>query len=258
MFDAIRGVQMLNLFLRTLSQGLQAFTPVVFALIWFKRHDNFAAVTAVRRGLILTVPLTVIAGAFFYQTTAQIPIETLFASLAVIIAGVFTRQLWRKSPKTPLSPIAILLITTATVIIVLRESMVSFATLWTALFDLQSVNATLSILSSLSLAFCAALAWMSIGQRVSLNHLKTSTRLFSIGFLGQVLLFGSHEASEIGLLPWSELVHTATEPYGPDGRYGIYLSALLLGLAIVTALSPSLRVGSIDTTNAKRETQEKS
>ena len=248
---------MLNLFLHTLSQGLQAFTPIVIALVWFKRHNNFAAVTTIRRGLILAAPLTIIAGVIFQQTPAQAPIEILFASLVVIIAGIFTRQLWRESPKTSLSPRVILFIAIATVVVVLRESMTSFATLWTALIDLQSVTATVSILSSLSLALCAALAWMWIGQRVPLNHLRTSTRVFSVGFLGQVVLFGSHEASEVGLLPWSELVHTATEPYGPDGRYGIYLSELVIGLAFIMAISASLRVGSIDKTNAKRETQER-
>ena len=92
----------------------------------------------------------------------------------------------------------------------------------------------------------------------SLNYLRISTRLFAVGFLGQVLLFGTHEASEVGLLPWSEIVHTATEPYGPDGRYGIYLSELILGLAFTMAIFGSLRVGSIDTTNATNGTQEKS
>jgi high-affinity iron transporter len=249
---------MLNLFLRTLSQGLQAFTPIVFAFVWFKRYDNFAATAAVRRGLVLAAPLTIIAGVIFQRTTAQTSIETLFTSLAVMIAAIFTRQLWHENAKTSLSQTSISLIVTATIIIVLRESMVSFAALWTATIDLQSITATASILSSLSLALCAALGWIWVGQRVSLNYLRISTRLFAVGFLGQMLLFGTHEASEVGLLPWSEIVHTATEPYGPDGRYGIYLSELILGLAFIMAIFGSLRVGSIDTTNATNGTQEKS
>ena len=43
-------------------------------------------------------------------------------------------------------------------------------------------------------------------------------------FVAQLLIYGFHELTEANILPYSEPLHWATEPYGPDGRYGQYLS----------------------------------
>jgi len=37
-----------------------------------------------------------------------------------------------------------------------------------------------------------------------------------------------HEMSEQGYLPFSEAVHNATEEWGPDGRFGVWLTYLLV------------------------------
>ena len=52
----------------------------------------------------------------------------------------------------------------------------------------------------------------------------------------------THELTEANIFPYSEPLHWATEPYGPDGRYGQYLSYLLvmlpLGWLVVSSLRP--------------------
>lgn len=40
-------------------------------------------------------------------------------------------------------------------------------------------------------------------------------------------IFGFHELTEANVLPASEALHSATEPYGPDGRYGRHFPYLL-------------------------------
>ena len=42
--------------------------------------------------------------------------------------------------------------------------------------------------------------------------------------------------------PYSEPLHWATEPYGPDGRYGQYLTYLLVMLPLGWLALSSLRV----------------
>ena len=56
------------------------------------------------------------------------------------------------------------------------------------------------------------------------------TAVFLAVFVVQLLIYGFHELTEANLFPYSEPLHWATEPYGPDGRYGQYLS---YGLVIV-------------------------
>jgi high-affinity iron transporter len=46
----------------------------------------------------------------------------------------------------------------------------------------------------------------------------------------QLLIYGFHELTEANIFPYSEPLHWATEPYGPDGRYGQYLTYLLVML----------------------------
>ena len=43
-----------------------------------------------------------------------------------------------------------------------------------------------------------------------------------------MLIYGFHELTEANIFPYSEPLHLATEPYGPDGQYGQYLSYLLV------------------------------
>ncbi len=54
------------------------------------------------------------------------------------------------------------------------------------------------------------------------------TAIFLLIFVVQLLIYGFHELTEANLFPASEALHTATEPYGPDGIYGQYLTYLLI------------------------------
>jgi high-affinity iron transporter len=61
-------------------------------------------------------------------------------------------------------------------------------------------------------------------------------------FVVQLLIYGFHELTEANIFPYSETLHWATEPYGPDGRYGQYLTYLLvmlpLGWLVISSLMP--------------------
>ena len=57
----------------------------------------------------------------------------------------------------------------------------------------------------------------------------------------QLLIYGFHELTEANIFPYSEPLHWATEPYGPDGRYGQYLTYLLVMLPLGWLASSSLR-----------------
>ena len=54
------------------------------------------------------------------------------------------------------------------------------------------------------------------------------TAIFLLIFVVQLLIYGFHELTEANLFPGSEALHWATEPYGPDGIYGQYLTYLLI------------------------------
>jgi high-affinity iron transporter len=51
-------------------------------------------------------------------------------------------------------------------------------------------------------------------------------------FVVQLIIYGFHELTEAHIFPYSETLHWATEPYGPDGIYGRYLTYLLVALPL--------------------------
>jgi high-affinity iron transporter len=51
-------------------------------------------------------------------------------------------------------------------------------------------------------------------------------------FVVQLLIYGFHELTEANIFPLSQPLHDATEPYGPDGIYGQYLTYLLVALPL--------------------------
>ena len=62
--------------------------------------------------------------------------------------------------------------------------------------------------------------WSRYGHRVNLGLFFQVTAVFLLVFVVQLLIYGFHELTEANIFPYSEPLHWATEPYGPDGRYG--------------------------------------
>src|SRR5262249_50019593 len=60
-------------------------------------------------------------------------------------------------------------------------------------------------------------------------------------FLVQGLVYALHESAEARWLPWSDPLHAASEPYGPEGQYGQKFSFLLFVIPIVTVAAVPLR-----------------
>lgn len=92
----------------------------------------------------------------------------------------------------------------------------------------------------ITLAALLALAWARLGKRVNLARFFQVTAVFMVLFAIQLLVYAFHEFTEanaIALLD-NEWWHVATEPYGPEGQYGAWLSYSLvlvpLGFLVVT------------------------
>ena len=81
---------------------------------------------------------------------------------------------------------------------------------------------------------CAAFVawlWSRYGYRVNLARFFQVTAVFLLVFVVQLLIYGFHELTEANIFPNSQPLHDATEPYGPDGIYGQYLTYLLVRAA---------------------------
>src|SRR4029077_7959060 len=124
-----------------------------------------------------------------------------------------------------------------TVLMVSREGME------TALLLLQLKETLhLALGAALGLMGAAALAWIwsKYGHRVNLTLFFQVTAIFLFVFVVQLLIAGVHEMSEQGYLPFSTIIHEATEAWGPESAFGHMLTYLLvllpMGWLIVAGL----------------------
>ncbi len=73
-----------------------------------------------------------------------------------------------------------------------------------------------------------------LAARAPAERHAIAVRVCAVLFVAQVSIYGVHESFEARLWPLPEdlsaAIHEATEPYGPDGVYGLHLSELLFVL----------------------------
>ncbi len=233
---------MFDLFTRTLSQGIQAFLPVVFCLAWFRSVSDRSAVKGIRQGMAASIPLTCLAGYLFQQSLQQAQWEALLAWTAAALGIWFSAIAWRHVPPPGERAVAgrrggltcVAFAAGATLIIV-RQGMEIAVVLGTAALQLRSLEATRAVGAGVLASLLVAAAWSRIGPRLPPAPFIAATRVFGAIFIGQAALYGFHESAEARLLPWSDLLHAATEPYGPDGVYGRYVSYSLVLLPLAAA-----------------------
>jgi hypothetical protein len=206
---------MANLFFRTLSQALQALMPVAAALTWCARSGAPQRTVAIRRGLLLSIPASVPAAWWFHHSAARAVDEAVLALLALAIGLLWTRAGTRA-------------LVAATIVIVVRQTMEIGSVLAVAAFELRSFDATSAIVVAVVTAAVVAWLWTRAIGALSPQLVAVATRAFGLVFLAQLAVYAFHESAEARLLPWSEPLHAATEPYGPDGVYGVHFSDLLI------------------------------
>ncbi len=110
-----------------------------------------------------------------------------------------------------------------------REGMETALLMGTLLFQMQApLEMTVGALGGVLLAGFVASLWSRYGHRVNLGLFFQVTAVFLMIFVVQLLIYGFHELTEANIFPYSEPLHIATEPFGPDGLYGKWLTYLLV------------------------------
>jgi high-affinity iron transporter len=100
------------------------------------------------------------------------------------------------------------------------------------LFLVQSFEILGGAVAGTAIAASIAWLWSRYGYRVNLSRFFQVTAIFLFVFVFQLLIYGFHELTEANLVSGSEVWHDLTEPYGPDGMYGQYLTYLLVVLPL--------------------------
>jgi high-affinity iron transporter len=119
-----------------------------------------------------------------------------------------------------------------TLLMITREGMETAMLMNALLFQVKALNIIAGAVAGTMIAAFIAYLWSRYGHRVNLARFFQVTAVFLLVFVVQLLIYGFHELAEAHVLPNSEALHWATEPYGPDGVYGQYLTYLLVALPL--------------------------
>jgi hypothetical protein len=217
-----------ELFGRTLSQGLQAFMPVAVFLAYARSSGRLHLLTPVRAGLVAAAPLTFIAGSFFQSSPHQSRWEAALAVFALIAACQAARLTGA-------------FLAAATAIVVVRQTMEIDVVLRSA-FALGSRDAIASCAGAAVMSAFVAFAWQRVVERLPVDRRGRAMTACASLFMLQALIYAFHESAESRLLPWSETLHAASEPYGPEGAYGRGLSGALVIVPFAVAAIASFRM----------------
>jgi len=228
----------------TAREGVEAFLIVAIAAAYLRKTGRARLVPAVRWGVAASIALSVAAGFLFARAANQALWEgALGAAAAVLVASLTVYML--RAGKRMRSEIeagverglgsggaGALGVFLFTVFMMTREGMETALLFASILFQVRSAEAAWGAALGLLAAAAVALLWSRHGHRVQLGRFLQVTGLFLLVFVLQLAIYSFHELTEAGVLPNSEALHLASEPYGPDGIYGRWLSYLLVALPL--------------------------
>jgi high-affinity iron transporter len=240
---------MLQAFVITLREGLEAFLIVAISLAYLRKSGRYQLVPAVRWGIAVSIALSIGAALLFQRASNQALWEGILASVAAVLVASLIVHMWRHAKRlkreieTRLEQSALQSHTKAfvgvflfTSLMITREGMETAMLMGTLLFQIRAMEI---IVGAAAGTFCAAVVawlWSHYGHRVNLALFFQVTAVFLAIFVVQLFIYGFHELTEANIFPYSEPLHAATEPYGPDGIYGHYLSYGLVALPVAWLL----------------------
>jgi high-affinity iron transporter len=233
---------MLNMTLVTLREGIEMFLIVAIAVTYLRKTGRAALLSAVTWGTAAAVAASVVLGTWLAEVAVLPKWESLLALVAaVLVISMVVYML--KAAKHMRRDIGERLETAAArtgrgawlgvflfvVLMITREGMET-AFITASLFrQTDTAHFALGALAGLALAAALAWAWSRYGHRVNLALFFKVTSAFLALFALQLLVYAFHEATEANLLPIDNAYwHVATEPYGPEGEFGAFLTYALV------------------------------
>jgi high-affinity iron transporter len=236
---------MLQAFVVTLREGLEAFLIVAISLAYLKKTGRSGLIPAVRWGIVASVLLSIGAGLLLAKAANQSLWEGVLALVAAVLVASLTVHMWRagrymkrdiegrlETSSTKTGSAAFLGVFMFTLLMITREGMETALLMNALLFTVQSPQIVSGAIGGTILAAFVAWLWSRYGHRVNLARFFQVTAVFLLIFVVQLIIYGFHELTEANIFPNSQPWHDATEPFGPDGIYGQYLTYLLILLPL--------------------------
>jgi high-affinity iron transporter len=236
---------MFQAFVITLREGLEAFLIIAISLAYLRKTGRRELVPAIHWGIAASILLSIVAGLLLAKARNQALWEGILGIVAAFLVASLTVHMWRagrhmkKDIEGKLAASSLRVgrrafwgVFAFTLLMITREGMETAMLMNALLFQVQAMNIIGGAVAGTLISAFIAYLWSRYGHRVNLARFFQVTAVFLLVFVVQLLIYGFHELAEAHVLPNSEALHWATEPYGPDGAYGQYLTYLLVALPL--------------------------
>ena len=236
---------MFQAFVITLREGLEAFLIIAISLAYLRKTGRKELIPAIHWGIGVSILLSIGAGLLLAQARNQALWEGVLGIVAAVLVASLTVHMWRagrhmkKEIEGKLAASSVRIGRAAfwgvfvfTLLMITREGMETAMLMNALLFQVKAMNIVGGAIAGTAISAFIAFLWSRYGHRVNLGRFFQVTAVFLFVFVIQLLIYGFHELAEAHVLPNSEALHWATEPYGPDGVYGQYLTYMLVALPL--------------------------
>ncbi|MDB5797744.1 MAG: iron permease [Paucimonas sp.] len=223
-------------------EGLEAFLIIAISLLYLKKTNRQSLLPALYAGVALAVVLSCALGLLLARIGALSPfwegVMALAAAVSVIYCTVHMMKMGRFMKREittaleqaePATPQAWMLVFLFAAFMVGREGVETATMIASLALQSESREMAAGGVIGVCLAALLALAWVRFGQRVNLQRFFQLTAVFMVVFALQLVVYAFHEFTETASLPLLDNAwwHIATEPWGPEGQIGLWISCAL-------------------------------
>lgn len=235
---------MLQIAIISLREGIEAFLIVAITAGILRQTGRRALLPALYWGTGAAVVVSFIASLFFAQAENKPLWEGVLAAAATVMVASMTIYMWRTA-RTMRAQIGARIeqatqnkptraawwsVFLFVLLMIVREGMETALLLSTLFLQQGDRDLLLGALLGVAGAVLLAWAWTRYGRRINLGHFFQVTAIFLLIFSLQLVIYTFHEFFEAGVVPFvdNEFWHIATEPFGPEGVYGEWLTYLMV------------------------------
>jgi high-affinity iron transporter len=239
----------------TFREGVEAFLVVAVAMLYLRQTNRADLLGTVRAAVATALMLSVLLGVALARDGALQPLHEAWLALGAFALVLSCTVHMNRHGKQIASGIRQRLAAAGqhrgngakfavfgfVLLMIGREGIEAAAVLASLAASTQLRNLFVGAAAGVSLAAALSLAWVRYGGRVNLARFFATSALFMTLFAVQLLIYALHEFTEAGAVPWLDNAywHVLSEPFGPQGRYGAWLSYSLVavpaGFLLVTA-----------------------
>lgn len=237
---------MIAVFMITFREGVEAFLVIAVVQLYLRQAGRVGLSGAVHTGVAAALLVSAGAGIALAKVGAMRPLhEGLLALAALALVGACALQMHRNGPRVVeklrnrleglpsdarvSAKVAVFLFS---FLMVVREG-IEAATMLASMAGSSTPGDMFGAgIAGIAAAGAVALAWVRFGRAINLSLLFRATTLFMAVFAVQLAVYAFHEFTEAQAIPFVDNAawHLWTEPYGPDGRFGAWLSYCLVAL----------------------------